>query len=172
MNATSTFSLPVNLDASWLQVIGDEFDQPYMHQLASFLGKERLDGKIIHPAPEVWFHAFNSTPFDQVNVVLLGQDPYHGPGQAHGLCFSVRPGIPLPQSLRNIFKELHADLGIALPAQGCLQHWADQGVLLLNTTLTVEQGKAGAHRGKGWEQFTDRVIQQLNEQKDGLIFLL
>lgn len=172
MTATSTFSLPINLDSSWLKVIGDEFEQPYMRRLASFLEKEIKAGKIIFPARALWFHAFNSTPFDQVKVVLLGQDPYHGPGQAHGLCFSVMPGVPLPQSLRNIFKELHNDLGIALPAQGCLQKWADQGVLLLNTTLTVEQGKAGAHQGKGWEQFTDRVIQHLNEQKDDLIFLL
>ncbi len=162
----------VKLEPTWLKVLGAEFDQPYMVQLKEFLVGEKSAGKVIYPAGSNWFSAFNSTPFDQVKVVVLGQDPYHGPNQAHGLCFSVLPGVAVPPSLRNMYQELHSDLGISAPNHGCLTKWADQGVLLLNATLTVEQGNAGAHQGKGWEQFTDKAVQVLNEQRDGLVFLL
>ena len=120
----------------------------------------------------MWFNALNATPFDRVKVVILGQDPYHGPDQAHGLCFSVLPGVANPPSLANIFRELHDDIGINQPPDGCLQHWAEQGVLLLNATLTVERGRAGSHQGKGWEQFTDCIIDRLNREREGLVFLL
>ncbi|MCL4152543.1 UNVERIFIED_CONTAM: hypothetical protein GTU68_011241 [Idotea baltica] len=143
-----------------------------MVNLKQFLAEQRAGGKTIYPAGSNWFAAFNHTPFDQVKVVILGQDPYHGPNQAHGLCFSVLPGIAIPPSLRNMYQELQTDLGVTTPDHGCLTHWAQQGVLLLNATLTVEQGNAGAHQGKGWEQFTDRAVQALNEQREGLIFLL
>jgi len=162
----------VKLDPSWLKVLGEEFDQPYMVKLKEFLVAQKSAGKIIYPAGSNWFSAFNSTPFDQVKVVILGQDPYHGPNQAHGLCFSVLPGVAIPPSLRNMYQELHSDLGISPPNHGCLTQWADQGVLLLNATLTVEQGNAGAHQGQGWEQFTDRAVHVLNEQREGLVFLL
>ncbi|MFV1985515.1 MAG: uracil-DNA glycosylase [Thiohalomonadales bacterium] len=133
---------------------------------------EKNQGKVIFPPGKLIFNAFNSTPFESVKVVILGQDPYHGPNQAHGLCFSVLPGVRFPPSLLNIFKEIHQDLDIPMPDHGCLQSWADQGVLLLNAMLTVEQNRAGSHQGHGWEQFTDRVIQLLNEQREGLVFLL
>ncbi len=162
----------IKLDPSWFKVLGDEFDQSYMQKLRQFLVEEKAQGKIIYPAGENWFSAFNNTPFDRVKVVVLGQDPYHGPGQAHGLCFSVLPGVATPPSLRNIYQELHGDLGILQPDHGCLLPWAHQGVLLLNATLTVEQGKAGAHQGHGWERFTDRAVQALNAQREGLVFLL
>lgn len=162
----------VKLEPTWLEVLGEEFDQPYMTQLKEFLVSQKSAGKTIYPAGYNWFSAFNSTPFDQVKVVILGQDPYHGPNQAHGLCFSVLPGVAIPPSLRNMYQELHSDLGISPPNHGCLTQWAEQGVLLLNATLTVEQGNAGAHQGQGWEQFTDRAVQVLNEQREGLIFLL
>jgi len=162
----------VKLEPSWLKVLGEEFDQPYMVKLKEFLVAQKSSGKIIYPAGSNWFSAFNSTPFDQVKVVILGQDPYHGPNQAHGLCFSVLPGVAIPPSLRNMYQELHSDLGISPPNHGCLTQWADQGVLLLNATLTVEQGNAGAHQGQGWEQFTDRAVHVLNEQREGLVFLL
>lgn len=162
----------IKLDSSWLDVLQDEFDKPYMVNLKQFLAAQKDEGKIIYPAGSNWFAAFNHTPFDQVKVVILGQDPYHGPNQAHGLCFSVLPGISIPPSLRNMYQELQADLGATAPDHGCLTHWAQQGVLLLNATLTVEQGNAGAHQGQGWEQFTDRAVQALNEQREGLIFLL
>lgn len=162
----------VKLDESWLAVIGDEFDKPYMKQLRAFLQAEKEQGKVIYPPGSLWFNALNTTPFDQVKVVILGQDPYHGPRQAHGLCFSVPPGVPPPPSLQNIFKEIQRDLGLTIPRHGCLQHWAEQGVLLLNAVLTVEEGKAGAHQGKGWETFTDAVVSALNQRRDGLVFLL
>ncbi len=162
----------IKLEPSWLAALEDEFQQPYMVSLKTFLKQQKSQGKIIYPASNNWFNAFNSTPFDQVKVVILGQDPYHGPGQAHGLCFSVLPGVPFPPSLLNIFKEIESDLGISGPANGCLQGWAEQGVLLLNATLTVERNRAGSHQGKGWEQFTDRAIQALDQQRDGLVFLL
>ena len=160
------------LHPSWFKYLADEFEQPSMQALKQFLAAEIQAGKVIYPAAEDWFNAFNYTAFDQLKVVILGQDPYHGAGQAHGLCFSVLPGLRPPPSLLNIFKEIHRDLGLPLPSHGCLQHWAEQGVLLLNATLTVEQGCAGSHQGRGWEVFTDRVIQQLNDQRKGLVFLL
>ena len=127
---------------------------------------------MIYPAASNWFAAFDQTPFDRVKVVILGQDPYHGPGQAHGLCFSVLAGVTVPPSLRNMYQELQSDTGFIPPGHGCLSHWAEQGVLLLNATLTVEQANAGAHQGKGWEQFTDRAIQALNSKRERLVFLL
>ncbi|WP_303291353.1 uracil-DNA glycosylase [Marinobacter sp. SS5-14b] len=156
----------------WDQWLVDEFHQPYMRQLAEFLAAEEKAGKVLFPEQKHCFNALNSTPLDQVKVVILGQDPYHGPGQAHGLCFSVRPGVPTPPSLVNIFKEIQQDLGIAAPDHGCLQPWAEQGVLLLNAVLTVEQGNAGAHQNKGWEVFTDKVIETVNRERDGVVFLL
>ncbi len=160
------------LHPSWLAVLDEEFNKPYMQQLRQFLQSEKEQGKVIYPPGSLWFNAFDSTPFDQVKVVILGQDPYHGPHQAHGLCFSVQKGIPFPPSLQNIFKELKSDLGLPFPAHGCLQHWADQGVLLLNAVLTVEQNKAGAHQSRGWETFTDAAIAALNAKREGLVFLL
>jgi uracil-DNA glycosylase len=127
---------------------------------------------VLFPPSALCFNALNSTPLDEVSVVILGQDPYHGPGQAHGLCFSVRPDVPLPPSLVNIFKEIQSDLGIAPPDHGCLQPWAENGVLLLNSVLTVEQGNAGAHQGKGWEDFTDKVIETINRERENVVFLL
>ena len=162
----------IQLNDSWLAAVGTEFDQPYIRALKQFLRDEKRSGKTIYPAGADIFNALNSTVFDQVKVVILGQDPYHGPGQAHGLCFSVLPGVPYPPSLKNIFNEIQLDLQIPLPAHGCLQSWAQQGVLLLNATLTVEQAHAGSHQRKGWEQFTDAVVHQLNEQREGLVFLL
>jgi uracil-DNA glycosylase len=143
-----------------------------MKTLKAFLQAEKQSGKIIYPPGELWFNALNTTPFDQVKVVMLGQDPYHGPQQAHGLCFSVLSGIQKPPSLQNIFKELQADLGVPIADHGCLTHWAEQGVLLLNSVLTVEQGNAGAHQGRGWEIFTDKVIDALNRDGDGIVFML
>ena len=161
----------VQLPDSWLAVLDDQFEQPYMKQLRAFLVDEMRGGPVFPPGREI-FNAFNLTPFDQVRVVILGQDPYHGPGQAHGLCFSVRRGVRPPPSLDNIYKELHADLGIERPDHGELTAWAEQGVLLLNTVLTVRARQAFSHRDKGWETFTDRVIEQLNAQRDGLVFVL
>jgi uracil-DNA glycosylase len=162
----------VKLDPSWLQVLGAEFDKPYMVELKAFLQAEKKAGKIIYPAGENWFNALNSTPFDRVKVIILGQDPYHGPGQAHGLCFSVLPGVPAPPSLVNIFKELGTDLDIPISRHGYLQHWAEQGVLLLNAVLTVQQANANSHQGRGWEMFTDSCIEHLNRERENLVFLL
>ncbi len=162
----------VKLHPSWLKVLGEEFDKPYMQALREFLIEERRSGKVVYPASDNWFATFDKTPFDQVRVVILGQDPYHGVGQAHGLCFSVPPGIKVPPSLVNIFKELEGDLGISPAKHGCLEDWAKQGVLLLNATLTVVSGEAGSHQNRGWEALTDRVIEVLNDQRDGLVFLL
>lgn len=159
-------------DRGWSEHLAGEFRQPYMQQLAEFLAAEEQAGKTLFPASHHCFNALNSTPLEQVRVVILGQDPYHGPGQAHGLCFSVRPDVPPPPSLVNIFKEIREDLGIAPPDHGCLQPWAEQGVLLLNSVLTVVQGQAGAHQGKGWETFTDRVIETVNRERQGVVFLL
>ena len=145
---------------------------PYMEELRTFLLHEEKEGKSIYPPSENIFAAFNLTPFDQVKLVILGQDPYHGPDQAHGLCFSVKPGVKLPPSLVNIFKELKEDLGILPPGHGCLDAWARQGVLLLNNVLTVEDGKAGSHHLKGWEKLTDKIIDLLNEKKENLVFIL
>ncbi|MBL1276169.1 MAG: uracil-DNA glycosylase [Ectothiorhodospiraceae bacterium] len=168
----SDIQTEIKLHPSWLSILSDEFEQPYMQTLKQFLVTEKQQGKIIFPPGELIFNAFNATPFDSVKLVILGQDPYHGPNQAHGLCFSVLPDVPFPPSLLNIFKEIHQDLGISMPDHGCLQSWAKQGVLLLNAMLTVEQSRAGSHQGRGWEQFTDRAIQLLNEQREGLVFLL
>jgi len=143
-----------------------------MKALRAFLQEQKSLGKVVYPEGKMIFNALNTTPFDKVKVVVIGQDPYHGPGQAHGLSFSVPPGIPVPPSLKNIFSEIQRDLGIPAPESGCLLSWAEQGVLLLNATLTVEQAKAGSHQGKGWEQFTDTVIERLNSLQEGLVFLL
>lgn len=162
----------IKLEPSWLNVLGDEFDKPYMVALKEFLQAEKKAGKVIYPAAANWFAALNTTPFDRVKVVILGQDPYHGPGQAHGLCFSVLRGVPPPPSLQNIFKELKSDSGMTIPSHGYLQHWAEQGVLLLNSVLTVEQARAGSHQGRGWETFTDACVAHLNRDREGLVFLL
>ncbi len=162
----------IDLHPSWLMHLGAEFEQPYMKNLKAFLLAEKQQNKVIYPASNNIFNAFNSTPLDQVKVVILGQDPYHGPNQAHGLCFSVQPGIQPPPSLQNMFKELRRDLGIDIPTHGCLQSWANQGVLLLNATLTVEQARAGSHQGRGWETFTDKAIQLVNDQCQGVVFFL
>jgi len=157
---------------SWKAVLDEEFQQDSFHQLRAFLREEKQNGaQVFPPGPHI-FSAFDRTPFDQVKVVIIGQDPYHGPGQANGLCFSVAPGIPTPPSLKNIFKEIESDLGIAVPGHGDLGSWADQGILLLNATLTVRARQAGSHQKKGWEPFTDAVIRILSEQREGLVFLL
>jgi uracil-DNA glycosylase len=162
----------IRLEASWKAALQDEFEQPYMRALREFLLREKAAGKTIFPPGSLIFNALDSTPLDRVKVVILGQDPYHGPGQAHGLCFSVQPGVPAPPSLQNIFKELQRDLNLPIPGHGCLQSWADQGVLLLNTSLTVEQGRAGSHAGAGWQTFTDRIIQVVSERRPHLVFML
>ena len=163
---------PVRLEPSWKARIGDYLHRPEMQALSDFLRAQKQAGKHIYPpGPEI-FAAFEHTPFDAVRVVILGQDPYHGAGQAHGLCFSVRPGVRVPPSLDNIFKEIQRDLGLARPGHGCLTAWADRGVLLLNSVLTVEDGRAGAHANRGWEGFTDAAIDALNSEREGLVFLL
>ena len=160
------------LEKSWKELLGSELKKTYMSDLRTFLVQEEKAQKTIYPQSQDIFAALNLTPFDQVKVVILGQDPYHGPNQAHGLCFSVKPGIKIPPSLVNIFKELKDDLGITPPTHGCLGAWGKQGVLLLNNVLTVEDGKAGSHHLKGWEQFTDKIIELLNEKKENLVFIL
>jgi uracil-DNA glycosylase len=162
----------VKLNQSWLDRLGSEFDAPYMQSLKQFLETERKAGKTIYPKGSEWFAALDQTAFDDVRVVILGQDPYHGEGQAHGLCFSVRHGVRRPPSLLNIYKEMKSDLNLAQPKQGDLSAWAKQGVLLLNSVLTVEAGRAASHQGKGWEQFTDRIIRLLNDEKQNLVFIL
>lgn len=162
----------VKLEPSWKAHIGDWLQRPDMRELSAFLRQRKAAGARIYPPGPQIFAAFDATPFDAVKVVILGQDPYHGPGQAHGLCFSVLPGVPVPPSLVNIYKEINADLGIVPPDHGCLLPWARQGVLLLNAVLTVEEGKAGAHQGKGWEGFTDHAIETLAREREGLVFLL
>lgn len=162
----------VKLHPDWLARIGGEFDQPYMADLKAFLQAERAAGKTIYPKPAHWFAALDSTPPQEVRVVILGQDPYHGPGQAHGLCFSVQPGVRVPPSLVNIYKELQSDLGIAPVRHGYLMPWARQGVLLLNTVLTVEAGQPASHKGRGWEHFTDAVIATVSAGPDPVVFLL
>ncbi|MBQ0756092.1 MAG: uracil-DNA glycosylase, partial [Amphritea sp.] len=157
---------------SWQPWLAPEFDAPYMHKLQDFLQRERLAGKTIYPASESWFHALEVTPLDQVKVVIIGQDPYHQPNQAHGLSFSVRPGIKTPPSLVNIYKELETDLGIPRATHGYLENWAQQGVLLLNAVLTVEDSKAASHQKQGWETFTDQVIATVNEQCENVVFML
>jgi uracil-DNA glycosylase len=162
----------IKLEPSWKARIGDWLQQPDMRDLSAFLRQRKAAGARIYPPGPQIFAAFDATPFDAVKVVILGQDPYHGAGQAHGLCFSVLPGVPVPPSLANIYKEINADLGIAPPDHGCLLPWARQGVLLLNAVLTVEEGRAGAHQGKGWEGFTDHAIETLAREREGLVFLL
>jgi uracil-DNA glycosylase len=157
---------------SWQAVLATEFDAPYMQALKKFLRAEKDDHKIIYPHSPDWFHALEATPLDNVKVVILGQDPYHQAGQAHGLCFSVLPGIKTPPSLVNIYKELESNLGILPANHGYLESWAKQGVLLLNAVLTVEDSKANAHQGKGWEQFTDKIIETVNAECDQVVFLL
>lgn len=162
----------VKLDPSWLAPLGAEFDQPYMAALKQFLLAERAAGQRIFPKGGEWFRALDLTPLGKVRVVILGQDPYHGPGQAHGLCFSVQPGVAIPPSLVNIYKELQTDLGIPPARHGFLEPWARQGVLLLNSVLTVRMGEAASHRERGWERFTDAAIAALNAQADPIVFLL
>ncbi len=162
----------VQLEPSWLGPLADEFGQPYMLQLKEFLRQEKRGGvSVFPPGPEI-FNAFAHTPLHKVKVVILGQDPYHGPGQAHGLCFSVRPGVAIPPSLQNIYKEIQRDLGIAPPGHGNLTAWADQGVLLLNSVLTVAANRAASHQGKGWETFTDRVVDLVNRERENVVFML
>ena len=162
----------VKLEPSWKSRLEGEFAADYMQRLGKFLRSEKAAGKKIYPPGREIFHAFSLTPFNLVKVIILGQDPYHGPGQAHGLSFSVRPGISKPPSLNNIFKELQSDLGIQPPPHGNLENWAKAGVLLLNSCLTVADGQASAHAGEGWERFTDAVIDQLNQHKRHLVFIL
>nr|WP_314877448.1 uracil-DNA glycosylase [uncultured Pseudomonas sp.] len=162
----------IKLEPSWKEALRAEFEQPYMQQLREFLRQEYAAGKEIYPPGPLIFNALNSTPLDQVKVVILGQDPYHGPGQAHGLCFSVQPGVPTPPSLVNIYKELQRDLNLPIPNHGYLQSWAEQGVLLLNTTMTVQRANAASHAKKGWESFTDRIIQLVSERQSNVVFLL
>jgi len=162
----------IKLESSWLAVLQDEFSMDYMQALRVFLQQEKQKGKVIYPPSYQFFSALNLTPFNQVKVVILGQDPYHGVGQAHGLCFSVPPTIKVPPSLINIYKELQSDLGIPPASHGCLLSWSMQGVLLLNSVLTVEQNLAASHQGKGWEQFTDKIIALLNTQVEGIVFIL
>jgi len=162
----------IKLHDSWKTVLGEEFAAPYMAALKAFLTGERAAGKRIFPAAGEWFRALDLTPLDKVRVVILGQDPYHGVGQAHGLCFSVRPGVPPPPSLVNIYKELKSDLGIDRPAHGFLEPWARQGVLLLNSVLTVEMGLAASHRERGWEKFTDAIVRLVAAKSDPVVFML
>jgi len=162
----------IQLEQSWLGRLQDQFEQPYMHKLREFLVTRKQHRAVIYPPGPNIFNALNSTPFEQVRVVILGQDPYHGPGQAHGLCFSVLPGVRIPPSLVNIYREIHSDLGITPPRHGNLQSWAEQGVLLLNAVLTVERGQAGSHQGKGWETFTDTIVQLLTDGREDLVFML
>lgn len=163
---------PFELEPSWIHALGDEVQQPYIAQLAAFVERERNGKTPVYPPRELTFNAFSKTPFDKVKVLIIGQDPYHGAGQAHGLSFSVPQGIPQPPSLQNIFKELNTDLGIEKPSHGCLTNWAEQGVMLLNAILTVRHGEALSHQGKGWERFTDAVVKTLFERKDSVVFVL
>jgi uracil-DNA glycosylase len=160
------------IEESWKQLLQPEFELPYFQQLDALLSNEKEKGILIFPPANLIFEAFNKTAFTNVKVVILGQDPYHGIGQAHGLCFSVDEGIPIPPSLKNIFKELKTDLGIDIPNKGNLSKWASQGVLLLNTTLTVRENEANSHQNKGWETFTDKVIQHTSNQKEHVVFIL
>lgn len=162
----------VQLDESWKYGLSEFLLSPKMDELKAFLVEEKKADKIIYPPNHLIFNALNTTPLDRVKVVILGQDPYHGPNQAHGLSFSVQKGVALPPSLRNIFHELHADLGVERPKHGDLTHWAEQGVLLLNAVLTVEAGQPTSHQKRGWEEFTDHVIDVLNEQREHIVFIL
>ena len=163
--------MQVKIEKSWQEVLQTEFDKPYFENLVGFVKQEYASNTIFPPAGQI-FNAFNTCPFNNVKVVILGQDPYHGPGQAHGLCFSVNDGIQFPPSLQNIFKEITSDLGIPVPKTGNLTRWAEQGVLLLNATLTVRASQAGSHQGKGWEEFTDAVIKTISEKAENVVFIL
>lgn len=165
-------SYEVQIEPSWKEVLEPTFETPYFKHVRHYLKKELRDGKTIYPPGPKIFNAFNTTPFDKVKVVIIGQDPYHGPGQAMGLCFSVPNSIKVPASLKNIYKELNRDLGMPIPDHGDLTKWAEQGVFLMNAILTVERGKAGSHKKIGWQQFTDEVIKTLSTKKEGLVFLL
>ena len=163
--------MDVKIDASWKRVLQDEFEKPYFAQLTSFVRDEYKTKKIFPPGNMI-FSAFDHCPFDKVKVVVIGQDPYHNDGQAHGLCFSVNTGVDFPPSLINIFKEIERDLGKPMPTSGNLERWADQGVLLLNATLTVQAHSAGSHQGRGWETFTDAVIRKVAQEKEHVVFML
>lgn len=171
MSNDNTHRVNPMIDASWLSVLQDEFNADYFYKLKKFLLEEK-EKYTIFPPGKLMFHAFNLTPFEQVKVVILGQDPYHNVGQAHGLCFSVPDGVPHPKSLINIFKELHDDLQINIPKSGNLEKWAKQGVLLINAILSVRAHQAGSHQNQGWEIFTDSVIRHLSEQREGIVFIL
>ena len=162
----------IQLEQSWRDKVGPYLQSAPMQAFGDFLRQEKAAGRQIYPPGNRILAALDSTPFEKVKVVILGQDPYHGPGQAHGLSFSVPPGVDIPPSLANIFKEIERDLGFARPTHGCLEWWAQQGVLLLNSVLTVQAGQAGSHQGKGWEGFTDHVVETLDREKDGLVFML
>ncbi len=164
--------MDVQIEASWKAALKEEFEKPYFSQIVQFLKQEKQKGKIIYPEGKNIFNAFTQTPFDQMKVLLLGQDPYHGAGQAHGLCFSVQDGIKPPPSLMNIYKELAEDIGKEIPAGGNLLHWAQQGVLMLNASLTVEANTPMSHSKIGWEQFTDAVIKKVSDEKNGIVFIL
>lgn len=168
---TKIRNMNINIAPSWKSVLAEEFEKDYFQQLVTFI-KSAYASHTCYPPGNKIFAAFNHTPFHEVKVVLLGQDPYHGPGQANGLCFSVADGVPKPPSLKNMFQEIKADVAVTEPDTGNLAHWADQGVLLLNATLTVQAHQAGSHQGKGWEQFTDAVIEKLSAEREGLVFLL
>jgi len=162
----------VAIEDGWKQVLQDEFTKPYFASIKTFLKQEKAAGKVIYPPGQLIFNAFNLTPFDKVKVVILGQDPYHGPGQAHGLCFSVQKGVKPPPSLVNIYKEMRTDLGLEPPTHGCLQHWAEQGVFLLNAMLTVEKDLPASHQKIGWQNFTDAAIKALSNNRINLVFIL
>ena len=162
----------VKIEEGWKQALMSEWGKPYFQQLKAFLISEKQAGHTVYPPGSLIFNAFNKAPFDQVKAVIIGQDPYHGPGQAHGLCFSVPHGIRVPPSLKRIYKELQDDIGMTIPTHGNLEKWAEQGILLLNSMLTVRAGQAASHQRKGWEQFTTAAIQALNQHKTGIVFLL
>lgn len=162
----------MKLEKSWHEALKEEIKKPYIKELKRFLEEEKSSGFTVYPDEALVFNAFLKTPYDKVKVVIIGQDPYHGPGQAHGLSFSVPKGVPLPPSLKNIFKELQKELNIPMPSHGCLESWASQGVLLLNATLTVRASAPKSHHGKGWEMFTDAVVEALCKKKDPVVFLL
>ncbi len=163
--------MDIKIEPSWKKKLSGEFEQPYFHSLIDFVKKEYKTHTCYPPGKQI-FNAFDQCPFEKVEVVIIGQDPYHGRGQAHGLCFSVNDGVPFPPSLRNIFEEIKQDLGQPIPQTGNLERWAKQGVLLLNATLTVREGEAGSHQGKGWETFTDAVIRKISEEKQHVVFML
>lgn len=163
--------MEINIEPSWKQVLKEEFEKPYFQKLMDFITMEYNENQCFPPKDQI-FEAFNHTPFHNVKVVIIGQDPYHGRGQSHGLCFSVQESVAIPPSLRNIFREINEDIGTQIPSTGNLTHWANQGVLLLNATMTVREQQAGSHQNKGWEKFTDAVIDKLSSEREGLVFML